>query len=195
MLSLIKSRQSSPIHSNASPLLCSFSHFLFSFFRFSFVFFFPQQKEQHKTKSKNHRQAWQLPFYRTKERYMGFASGMAGVRVNAVSWYHLRLKNRKSGWLTWSSLNQLSVASKRVLANWRADPPFRVHKDPLNLYEARPKTGKEILGTPSVSHGRVITGASAFCIPESNQHGVTTGFKKQTDLLVVTQISIRKAEW
>jgi len=36
----------------------------------------------------------------------------------------------------------------------------------LNLYEARPKTGKDIFGTPSISVGYDGTGALTLCEPE-----------------------------
>lgn len=85
--------------------------------------------------------------------------------VTIISFHHLRQKNAKSGWLTWSNLNQLSAACKREFANRRSHPPLGVHKDPLNLYDARPKTGKHMLGTPSISRGYVTTGAWAVCPP------------------------------
>lgn len=46
---------------------------------------------------------------------------------------HRPLKNIKSGWLTWTALNQLSAAWKREFANCLSNPPLEVHKDPLHL--------------------------------------------------------------
>ena len=84
-----------------------------------------------------------------------------------MTYYYRRLKNRKSGWLTRTHLNHLSASCRRRFANWHSNPPLGVHRDPLNLYEAKPKTGNDILGTPSISLDLTI-GACAPFEPERN---------------------------
>lgn len=92
-------------------------------------------------------------------------SSMDEVKMLVPSQDHRRLKNRKSGWLTLWSLNHLSADCSRELANWRSFPPLGVQREPLNLYEARPKTVKDNLSPPSIS-SRYGKGACDLWIPE-----------------------------
>lgn len=172
-----------PQHSN---IYSSFFHILFFFFQI----LLNCHKQQNTKPETPQTQLLTLIFKSLQDLPkdgLGSSCIAASLNIDRESFLnYLRQKNTKSGWLTWSNLNQLSAASKSEFTSWRSEAPFGLHSDPLNLYVARPKTGKEILGRPSTPLGYVTTGACAFWSPvKFTMLSVIEETTKQTGKLIV----------
>lgn len=109
-----------------------FCVFLSSFFFFIFFHFFQKKKvtanqtpNELAISTSNHQSEISRFFPACQENYKPLFLHSSPC--------HRPLKNIKSGWLTWTALNQLSAAWKREFANCLSNPPLEVHKDPLHL--------------------------------------------------------------